>query len=125
MQRSALHTMTFRVQVRLNSLIHPDAIALLHNLPKENLADVMATILQLGAKVQRSINSGNSVFNVAPIGAVSATEQSTSVKGRTQTTAPSDPSTTPVVPQPNPLAAAGFDMGRAAEAFAIPPPRAH
>lgn len=123
MKGSAHHTMTFRVQVRLNSLIHPDAIALLHSVPKEDLAEVMATILQHGAMVQRSINSGNSVLKVAPMNAASKGEQSAPWTGDTKSASPQ--SATAGVANPNPLAAAGFDMERAAEAFAIPGPRTH
>lgn len=125
MQGPAHHTMTFRVQVRLNSLIHPDAIALLHSVPKEDLAEVMATILQHGAMVQRSINSGNSVLKVAPMRAPSAREQSAPETDGTKSANTSGVFSTPGVTNPNPLAAAGFDMVRAAEAFAIPTPRTH
>lgn len=123
MQGSAHHTMTFRVQVRLNSLIHPDAIALLHSVPKEDLAEVMATILQHGAMVQRSINAGNSVLKVAPMNAASTGDQNAPATGGTKTA--SALSTTAGVANPNPLAAAGFDMERAAEAFTIPTSRTH
>lgn len=124
-QGSAPHTMTFRVQVRLNSLFHPDAISLLHSIPKENLADAIATILQHGARAQSSGDSGNSLFRVVPMGAASTNDQSAPDTDRTKTAAASALSTTPGVTNPNPLAAAGFDMVRAAEAFAIPTPRTH
>lgn len=114
MKASIPSSLVFRVQIKLNSTIHRDAIALLHDLPKQNLAEVVALFLQYGAMAQRDINAGRCVFDAGALKAVG----SEAMPDSTRSNFTGAQGVSGLVP--NPLQAAGFGMAMAADAFAIP-----
>lgn len=118
MKASIPSSLVFRVQIKLNSTIHRDAIALLHDLPKQNLAEVVALFLQYGAMAQRDINAGRCVFDAGAQAPTLKAVGSEAMPDTAQSNFTGAQGVSGLVP--NPLQAAGFGMAMAADAFAIP-----
>ena len=124
MESSTQQNMAFRVQVKLNPVIHGDAIAALRAVTKAELAEVVALFLQYGAMAHQRISAGLPAFDAgAPERALNSAEPRAPGESKTKTASKA----TSTLPGPvvNPLGAAGFNMKLAAEAFAIPAARPH
>ncbi|MBK9237245.1 MAG: hypothetical protein IPO19_15205 [Rhodoferax sp.] len=59
-KRTQLKSLPVRVQFTLNPILHRDAIVLLQNLSKNELAETVAGLLQWGALVQNGMAHGDS-----------------------------------------------------------------
>lgn len=62
MTHPARQGLPVRVQFTLNPILHRDAITLLQGLSKNDLAETVAGLLQLGALVQNSMHQGQFAF---------------------------------------------------------------
>ena len=121
---SIQESLVFRVRVKLNPVIHGDAIAFLEKVPKTQLADVVAQFLQYGAMAQSRLNEGVA----SPFSPPSSERVSAPDRLRPHKQVDTESSSDVVSPgrssdAANPLARAGLGKSFSAQAFAAPPPR--
>lgn len=107
-KRTQLKSLPVRVQFTLNPILHRDAIVLLQNLSKNELAETVAGLLQWGALVQNGMAHGRLGLNVSVDGSVGPTArpvrkstQASPANGQANDRSPIEPMSRPTPTRPD------------------------